>query len=147
MGKTFNTTGICKPEKHYMVNIDERLEKIEESIARGEYFVINRARQYGKTTIIHQLKKRLCPRYYVFSISFEGMEKEVYEIPNSFCQRICRLLYNVLLYNRETGMPDGFKEKLEQLKSKNMDLADLSDIFISLCCGDLSGCSAVCFNS
>ncbi len=134
MGKTFNTTGICKPEKHYMVNIDERLEKIEESIARGEYFVINRARQYGKTTIIHQLKKRLCPRYYVFSISFEGMEKEVYEIPNSFCQRICRLLYNVLLYNRETGMPDGFKEKLEQLKSKNMDLADLSDIFISLCC-------------
>lgn len=27
--KEFNTTGICNPEKHYMVDISERLKKIK----------------------------------------------------------------------------------------------------------------------
>ena len=43
MGKVFNITADCKPELHYMVNIDSRLKKIKELIDKGEYFAINRA--------------------------------------------------------------------------------------------------------
>lgn len=55
MRKYFNTTGLCYPDEHYMVNIDGRLDEIKELVDRGEYFAINRARQYGKTTTIHLL--------------------------------------------------------------------------------------------
>ena len=56
--KEFNTTGICNPEKHYMVDISGRIKKIKlDLVDKGKYFCINRARQYGKTTTISALKK------------------------------------------------------------------------------------------
>ena len=48
MRKTFNTTAVCIPGEHYMVDISGRLQKIKEMIAAKKYFTINRARQYGK---------------------------------------------------------------------------------------------------
>ena len=51
----FNTEGLCNPNKHYMVDITERLVAIREMIDAGKYFVINRGRQYGKTTTINEL--------------------------------------------------------------------------------------------
>ena len=53
--KEFNTTGICYPYKHYMVNIDSRIEEIEKAVVKGEYITINRGRQYGKTTTLYHL--------------------------------------------------------------------------------------------
>ena len=47
--KVFNTTGLCVPEKHYMVDLTERLVQIKAMVDAGKYFTINRARQYGKT--------------------------------------------------------------------------------------------------
>ena len=43
MGRVFNTTGVCIPEKHYMVNINGRLQQIRELVDAGKYFTINRA--------------------------------------------------------------------------------------------------------
>ena len=71
--KRFNTTGTCYADKHYMVNIDDRVRQIKKMVDRGDYFCINRGRQYGKTTTLHFLKKALDTEYTVFSISFEGM--------------------------------------------------------------------------
>lgn len=51
MKKRFNITGLCVPEKHYMVDISSRLEEIRELIDEGAYFSINRARQYGWCSI------------------------------------------------------------------------------------------------
>jgi len=53
MVKYFNTTGLCFPRKHYMVNIDNKLREIKKLIDRENYFVINRPRQYGKTTTLN----------------------------------------------------------------------------------------------
>lgn len=50
MPKKFNITGDCKPSLHYMVDLTSRLAQIKALIDDGQYFVINRARQYGKTT-------------------------------------------------------------------------------------------------
>ena len=51
MQRYFNTEGQCEPNKHYMVRLDDRLEKIKRLfVDRGKYFIINRGRQYGKTS-------------------------------------------------------------------------------------------------
>ncbi|MCD7735377.1 MAG: AAA family ATPase [Lachnospiraceae bacterium] len=72
--KHFNTTAICFPEKHYMVDTSGRIRQIvEELIEQNKYFTINRARQYGKTTILSGLKAALKDTYYVVKISFEGL--------------------------------------------------------------------------
>lgn len=68
MGKRFNTTGLCVPEMHYMVDISGKIKKIEEMVEHGSYFTINRPRQYGKTTVLNTLAKRLRERYAVIHI-------------------------------------------------------------------------------
>ncbi|WP_330665136.1 hypothetical protein [Tepidibacter sp.] len=57
MKKAFNTTGTCIPSMHYMVDIKDKLDNIENIIDKGNYFVINRPRQYGKTTTYILTKK------------------------------------------------------------------------------------------
>ena len=74
--KEFNTTGTCRPNEHYMVDITERLEIIREMIAKGRYFCINRGRQYGKTTTLEALATSLASEYTVFKLSFEGASQE-----------------------------------------------------------------------
>ncbi len=74
MEKFFNVTGKCYKDKHYMVDISQRVAEIKKMVDRGEYFCINRGRQYGKTTTIQFLKETLQEDYSVFSISFEGAE-------------------------------------------------------------------------
>ena len=59
MKKRFNTTGVCVPRKHYMVNIENKLNEIIELIDNECYFTINRPRQYGKTTTLTQLDNLL----------------------------------------------------------------------------------------
>lgn len=73
MGRRFNVDGICYPEEHYMVDMEDRLEEIKKLIDDGKYFVINRARQYGKTTVLGMLTRKLSHEYQIFSISFEGL--------------------------------------------------------------------------
>ena len=56
MGKKFNTTGICLPESHYMVDMKEKIHQItKEYVEAGEYFTINKARQDGNTTTLSAL--------------------------------------------------------------------------------------------
>ncbi|WP_268906370.1 hypothetical protein [Clostridium hydrogenum] len=43
--KEFNVTGLCIPQKHYMVDISLKLHKIIEMVDKGTYFTINRPRQ------------------------------------------------------------------------------------------------------
>lgn len=71
--KSFNVTGTCRPSEHYMVDISERVENIRGMIAKGDYFCINRGRQYGKTTTLEALCDGLADEYLVLSMSFEGL--------------------------------------------------------------------------
>jgi hypothetical protein len=51
--RKFNITGSCNPDRHYMVNVDAKIEAIvQDYIMQGEYFTINRAWQYGKTIML-----------------------------------------------------------------------------------------------
>ncbi len=83
--KRFNTTGICYPDDHYMVDINSRIDDIERRVSYGEYITINRGRQYGKTTTLYHLAKRLNKDYVVFSISFERMGETEFKTENALC--------------------------------------------------------------
>ena len=85
--RVFNVTGLCVPEKHYMVDISDKLAKIRDMVDRGDYFTINRARQYGKTTTLLMLARALRDEYTCISISFEGVGDTMFADPASFCRR------------------------------------------------------------
>lgn len=70
MKRYFNITGPCLPCEHYMVDLQSRLAVMKKMIDRGQYFTINRARQFGKTTILKALYQYLKKDYYVISLDF-----------------------------------------------------------------------------
>lgn len=72
MKKRFNVTGLCYPNENYMVNIEGRLKEIKVLVAEGRYFVMNRARQYGKTTTLWALQHYLQPEYTAVLINMNG---------------------------------------------------------------------------
>ena len=84
MQRRFNVTGLCYPDRHYMVNLDSRLAQIKEMIDFGDYFVINRARQFGKTTILYALRNYLQEEYNVISISFQRISTVNYQNESAF---------------------------------------------------------------
>lgn len=99
MAKIFNVAAVCIPEKHYMVNLDERLEKIKKMVDAGDYFTINRARQYGKTTTLRALGRYLQGEYYVVSIDFQMLGAGEFETEGTFALSFARLFLRVLKRN------------------------------------------------
>ncbi len=72
MRRYFNTEGWCSPDRHYMVRLEERLDKIKRFyVDREKYFIINRGRQYGKTTTLKALTKYLADDYTVIAMDFQ----------------------------------------------------------------------------
>ena len=65
MGKTFHVNGVCVSALHYMVDLSDRLDAIKAMIDAGQYFTINKARQYGKTTTLQALSGYLQNTYIV----------------------------------------------------------------------------------
>lgn len=87
-----------------MVNLDSKIKIIEEMIKRGDYFVINRPRQYGKTTVISQLSKRLNDSYLVIRTSFEGIGDRIFQCEEVFCSKILGIFAEYLnITNEEIG--------------------------------------------
>jgi len=82
--RRFNVTGICVPSKHYMVDISEKIRQIMVMVEQGDYFTINRARQYGKTTTLSLLEKVLRKDHTVIRTSFEGVSESMFETENGF---------------------------------------------------------------
>lgn len=86
MQKRFNDTGVCIPSQHYMVDTSAKLKKIIQLIEWGEYFTINRPRQFGKTTTLFLLAKQLNLRddCVALKISFEGMDVDTHQHVDKF---------------------------------------------------------------
>ncbi|MDE7479157.1 MAG: AAA-like domain-containing protein, partial [Lachnospiraceae bacterium] len=53
-------------------------------IEQGAYFTINRARQFGKTTLLSALARRLVDSYLVIRLSFEGIDDDNFSDNMSF---------------------------------------------------------------
>jgi hypothetical protein len=92
--KKFNVTGFCVEARHYMVDISEKITAIKALIDDGAYFTINRARQYGKTTTINELRLRLADEYLCLWISFEGLGDVDFASEEAFCMAFMELVQN-----------------------------------------------------
>ena len=86
--KKFNITGMCVPEEHYMVNIEEKKLHILNLIQDKKYFTINRARQFGKTTTLAELERALndTPEYVCIGLTFEGVGEDMFASDEAFCR-------------------------------------------------------------
>lgn len=131
--KKFNTTAVCVPSKHYMVDLSERVAQIKEMVDEGDYFTINRARQYGKTTTITELRKALVHQYTVVSLNFQGIGSAGFSTEETFVQEFCRLVWN---RRKIIGVPDDIQETLLVWKDSERPrarLGQLFDLFTSWC--------------
>lgn len=86
MVKKFNITGKCHPTKHYMADVSGKLEHIRKMVEEGDYFIINRPRQYGKTTTLYVLSEllRKTGNYIVLNTSFEGIGDVIFQDEKMF---------------------------------------------------------------
>ena len=100
MKKNFNITGICRPAKHYMADVSKKLAQTLEMVHQGEYFIINRPRQYGKTTMLYTLATALRKTgdYIVFNISFEGIGDDIFKEEIVFSKGFMEILANYAKY-------------------------------------------------
>ncbi|MGN0277650.1 MAG: AAA-like domain-containing protein [Hominisplanchenecus sp.] len=119
MARVFNTTAVCVPEEHYMVNIDRRLEKIRVLIDGGKYFTINRARQYGKTTTLMALSHYLKDSYYVILIDFQTFDNEIFENSRVFSNAFASTFIRELKANQPV-MTEAFTQACNVLKESTV---------------------------
>jgi hypothetical protein len=84
--RKFNVTGLCVSGKHYMADTSDKLAQIMKFVEQGDYFTINRGRQYGKTTTLNLLEKQMPKEYIVIKTSFEGVSDSMFETETNFCQ-------------------------------------------------------------
>ena len=100
MEKEFNITGKCIPSQHYMADVSHELAATLKMIRKGKYFIINRPRQYGKTTTLQTLETVLnaTGEYIVFSTSFEGIDDKNFESEALFAFGFVRLLAKSVEY-------------------------------------------------
>ena len=137
--RRFNTTGTCFAEKHYMVNIDERVRQIKKMVDRGDYFCINRGRQYGKTTTLRYLKKALDAEYTVFSISFEVTSDQSFANVMTVGHKVLKMFMRSAMRGMTQGLPSSAMEFLRQDFSFSTDkdgedlLSDAISDFCALC--------------
>ena len=123
MSKIFNVSGACKPEIHYMVDISERLNEIKEMVDKGQYFTINRARQYGKTTTLQALKRLLDKEYTVISLDFQLLGNADFETEQTFVEAFSsQLLENVedISVDIETRLENYANDSLYKWKLRHL---------------------------
>ena len=113
MKKRFNVTGACNPKFHYMVNIDKKLVQIKNMIDRGDYFTINRSRQYGKSTTLGALRKLLKDSYIVFYLDFQNISHMNFQTEENFTKVIAQELRRCLETEQRIST-----DKMEELKNK-----------------------------
>ena len=132
--KVFNTEAVCIPEKHYMVDLSDKVLEIKKLVDDGKYFTINRARQYGKTTVLNALTGTLSNDYVVLSTSFEGIGDAGFTSESSFVKEFCRLLRRE--FRRCNDIPETTiyeTNNLFMLDSKKPTLGDLFDMLLEWC--------------
>ena len=140
--KKFNTTGVCIPSKHYMVDISDKVEQIKKLVDDGKYFAINRARQYGKTTTLSALDNSLSDDYYVVSMDFQDYGEDTFRDADAFCRDFgtdfCGLLCERIdhdaseLYNAVQNLmnileKEGNRQRLFTLFKEIKRILDVSD--------------------
>lgn len=100
-----------------MADTSGKLDDTMELIWKGKYFIINRPRQYGKTTTLFLLLKKLeqTEQYLPFSISFEGLHNEEFQDAEAFGKAFFRLLEKNARWRGNTEIADFLAQESESI--------------------------------
>lgn len=135
--KRFNITGLCVPDRHYMVDLGSRLREIRELVDEGAYFVISRARQYGKTTILHAMAKALADDYFVVRLDFQVLGSASYKDENTFSRAFVSCFIKAAEFYDERAGEEypalGRLRSLEKRESSDFDLRRLFQLLQEFC--------------
>jgi len=133
MKKDFNITGTCRADEHYMMDDSRRFAEIMDFVERGKYFVINRPRQYGKTTMLRALLKDLAKRedYLPILMNFQGISSSAHESDIAFGQFFYKELCRSLSYSQTFEAKDELKslplpQTIEELSERITELVHLT---------------------
>lgn len=135
MKRRFNINGSCNLKRNYMVDISDRLKKIKEDyVDYGSYFVINRGRQYGKTTTLQALADYLSEDYFVFALDFQQMPDEKFENGETFSQALISMLCDALQFE-EGEEQQKIRGMLSDFMADNpkIGMDDLFRLLINMC--------------
>ena len=127
--REFNSTGLCVPERHYMVDISDRVAQMRAMVERGDYFCVNRARQYGKTTTLAALRRALAGDFEVVSLDFQALGHASFATEGAFVSSFCRI---VLDRWDAPPVPSPAREDLQALARDRSGAALLDDLFGAL---------------
>lgn len=120
-----------------MVDITERLEIIRKMVAQGDYFCINRGRQYGKTTTLNAIKTSLeNDGYTVFSLSFEDLGQGLFCSDEKFCATVLWLMKDAIENDTVYGLSDKSRELILNSVDDSISPIEtviLSSIFSKIC--------------
>ena len=126
--RKFNVTGLCVPEMHYMVDISGKIRQIRDLIDDFSYFTINRARQYGKTTILAALERALKDDFIVASITFETSGDSCFSSEEAFCAMFVKTVKRALEFS---SADDKYIEKWDNCNIRTFD--NLSEHITMMC--------------
>ena len=122
--RVFNTTGICDPAEHYMIDLTQRLSEVRKLVDEGKYFTINRARQFGKTTTLHALAEYLNQDYLVISMDFQmQMSDAKFKNENSFSQAFARAFENSFRIT-ESGKSQEYQAALKEFTEERQEAGE-----------------------
>ncbi len=138
MDRVFNVNGTCYRQEHYMVNLDSRLKQIKELIDHEKYFVINRGRQYGKTTILWALQEYLRENYVVLFMDFQQMSTASFRDEFAFSEAFIRSTLQILNNKRwkiKGVAPESIwmMQRVLDTERGKIDLPRMFECFTMLC--------------
>ena len=133
MARQFNTAVTCDPKRHYMVDTTNKMKVFERLINNGNYFTINRARQFGKSTSLKWIYTHLNGEYLVVSLSFEDTEDSDWESPSTFYHFFCRYMVKAFQSDALTKDEKNAKFWEDAQNFEKPGIKDLSDKITDFC--------------
>jgi hypothetical protein len=119
MAKKFNITGLCIPREHYMADISAKMDSIVEMVANGDYFTINRPRQYGKSTCLEIIERQLSigsNDYFVLFATFESMSAIDFQSEKNFIREFSRQL-NLVFKTKKQPRLEKYMETAKDMET------------------------------
>ncbi|MCD8083119.1 MAG: ATP-binding protein [Clostridiales bacterium] len=117
-----------------MVDLTSRLKEIKAMVDRGDYFIINRARQYGKTTTLQALETYLQDSDTVIRLDFQRIESVEFESGNAFVRAFAREIRKRI--RRMTDVPETVRAQIDFLADgtdRQARMAELLECFSEWC--------------
>lgn len=106
------------------------LSRSEDLVDKKKYFIVNRGRQYGKTTTLNALEKYLEKEYLVLALDFQLLGTEDFANEAAFVKAFARAILNTLDL-AETDQQEELCSLLAELTDKS-ESSNLNELFIRL---------------